>query len=210
MACKNITIKSKEEILQNGGSVVASVKNQDFKSWFGQSKVVDSEGNPLLVFHGTNSKIHFEEFKPNINKKEQLGFGIHFAENFDFANDCYATDKKNGRVYPVFLKIENMLDADQICYEGSPEFALAKKLLGKKLYTQKNEAGIPGCYLQNVLDRVPPQRTAQVIQDFGYDGIKYTAMYGSGINYIQHTINIERKESSYIVFSPEQIRIATN
>lgn len=34
----------------------------EFKAWFGDSKVVDAEGKPLVVYHGTNHE--FSEFKP--------------------------------------------------------------------------------------------------------------------------------------------------
>ena len=31
-------------------------KTKDFKDWFGDSKVVDKEGKPLVVYHGTKKK----------------------------------------------------------------------------------------------------------------------------------------------------------
>ena len=34
-----------------------------FKKWFGDSKVVDADGKPLRVFHGTGSEVAFSEFK---------------------------------------------------------------------------------------------------------------------------------------------------
>ena len=48
----------------------SSVRTKSFKTWFDDSKVVDSNGNPLVVYHGTREK--FDEFAPN---KE----GIHFG-----------------------------------------------------------------------------------------------------------------------------------
>ena len=38
-------------------------KTPAFKKWFGNSKIVDSKGNPLVVYHGT--KREFNEFKSN-------------------------------------------------------------------------------------------------------------------------------------------------
>ena len=41
--------------------------NGNFHAWFDGSKVVDKNGNPLVVYHGTNSK--FKKF--NIKKSVQ-------------------------------------------------------------------------------------------------------------------------------------------
>ena len=36
---------------------ISHPQSQEFKSWFGNSKVVDKSGNPLVVYHGTNQPI---------------------------------------------------------------------------------------------------------------------------------------------------------
>jgi predicted nucleotidyltransferase len=36
---------------------ISHPQSNEFKSWFGNSKVVDSSGNPLVVYHGTNQPI---------------------------------------------------------------------------------------------------------------------------------------------------------
>jgi GNAT superfamily N-acetyltransferase len=56
-----------------------------FRRWFGDSKVVDSEGKPLVVHHGTTAG-EFDAFRPNYRKKEQLSFGIYFTEGRGMAN----------------------------------------------------------------------------------------------------------------------------
>ena len=43
-----------------------------FKNWFGDSKVVDENGQPLVVYHGTN--IDFDEFE-NTNKRYKTKYG---------------------------------------------------------------------------------------------------------------------------------------
>ena len=38
-------------------NILNEIKKNDFKSWFGNSKVVDKNGKPLVVYHGSQNKI---------------------------------------------------------------------------------------------------------------------------------------------------------
>jgi hypothetical protein len=40
--------------------------NDDLLKWFGNSKVVDKNGNPLIVYHGSNVK--FDTFRTGENQ----------------------------------------------------------------------------------------------------------------------------------------------
>lgn len=51
-----------------------------FKKWFDGSKVVDANGNPMVVYHGSNSKIAV--FDASISKS-----GLWFSEDSNDAND---------------------------------------------------------------------------------------------------------------------------
>lgn len=90
-----------------------------FKKWFGDSKVVDENGKPLVVYHGTKfSNIGaFQGYR---------GVAGHFAFDPEVANDFAkaANDSEQellaageedvgdgGQVYPVYLKAENIFDA---------------------------------------------------------------------------------------------------
>jgi GGDEF domain-containing protein len=89
-----------------------------FKKWFGESKVVDAKGKPLLVFHGSKHS-GFESFDPKYQDPNGLyGPGFYFTADPEIAGEY--TDK-GGRlvaepgekpgVYPVYLSIKNPLDA---------------------------------------------------------------------------------------------------
>jgi len=89
------------------GGKVDQTQTPEFKKWFGDSKVVDSEGKPLIVYHGTNSD--FKEF--DINKSGEStdtgmwGRGFYFSDNSEYASQ-YAK-KEKGNVKPVFISIKN-------------------------------------------------------------------------------------------------------
>ena len=54
-----------------------------FKNWFGNSKVVDENGNPLVVYHGTNADFDTFDNSVNQNKHRQVGadLGYFFTDN---------------------------------------------------------------------------------------------------------------------------------
>jgi hypothetical protein len=178
----------------------------EFKNWFGDSKVVDDKGKPLIVYHGTR-KGGFEFFKGKYRKDEQLGFGLHFAVDEDFA-DRYAVDEdvsrpgKMPQTYDVILSAKNVLDADAIVSEGSREFALALILGGKNRFYPKNEKGVRSVYVQNAIDWTSPKRAEKLIKGAGYDGIKYRAA-------IRGQAGVTSESISYVVFEPTQIKSAT-
>lgn len=72
-----------------------------FKKWFGESKMVDENGNPLVLYHGTTKD--FTEFRASFAPGQ--GLGIYFASD---PNDTLEfSDDENGLVMPVYLKIVN-------------------------------------------------------------------------------------------------------
>lgn len=80
-------------------------KTEAFKKWFGDSKVVDEKGEPLVVYHGTDVK--FNEFKKETFNKNEIS-GDYVGEAFYFSNK--ETALKYGKdIIPVYLKSENPL-----------------------------------------------------------------------------------------------------
>ena len=78
----------------------------EFKKWFKSSKVVDDNGKPLIMYHGTPS---FEgyEFKPFENKNRAGNIdGYYFTSKVDDAND-YAGLEEGAEVIPAYLSIKN-------------------------------------------------------------------------------------------------------
>lgn len=77
----------------------------NFWRWFGDSRAVDSDGRPVLLFHGTGQDI--AQFKPS--RTGLFGGGIYLTGSAESA-DFYATtynDAGAGRVYPVYARLRN-------------------------------------------------------------------------------------------------------
>ena len=99
------------------------VRTPAFKAWFGDwenspetaSKVVDENGEPLVVYHGTNKDINkFIPSKIGFVNSLDLGDGFYFTQNIKDA-EMFARGavKKRGGVektIPVFLNLKDPLD----------------------------------------------------------------------------------------------------
>jgi hypothetical protein len=95
------------------------VRTEAFKNWFGDwendpknaSKVVDENGEPLVVYRGSKSK------NPNyIPHKHELSNGIYFSTKKEVA-ELYTTSVWQnwvGRVFECFLNIRNLDEYDTL------------------------------------------------------------------------------------------------
>ncbi len=103
---ETITINGKERTVYNSdGDRIAKSKEalENFYRWFGDSKVVDKQGRPLVVYHGTNKK--FDTFdKGKIGKKHK---DLYQGKGFYFTSEYYDAQNYGRRIMPVYLKIEN-------------------------------------------------------------------------------------------------------
>ena len=112
----------------NGDRIAKSSEAlQAFYKWFGDSKVVDEQGRPLVVYHATNAD--FDTFDVKMAKK---GKGFWFTNNKEYA----AEHGKN--VMSVYLNSMNVFDSDLMeteisKYTDNPEDLLNNKEIQEKL-----------------------------------------------------------------------------
>ena len=116
----------------------------NFWKWFGDSKVVDNKGRPLVVYHGTNKD--FDAFKTGLNKAKDEQ-GIFFSPNPEIASAYSGYDEifpidVIGSVIKCYLKIIHLYDFD---------FMGSKEGRGKIIQFAVN-AGFDGVVLQNHYD----------------------------------------------------------
>lgn len=190
----------------------AATRTEAFRRWFGDSRVVDGSGRPLVVYHGTTAG-PFDAFRPFYRKGEDLGFGIHFAEDVEFAagyafDESVARKGKEPRLIAAFLSVQNVLNADAIVLEGSREFALAKKCWTVNFFAPQNEHGVRGVWLQGAINRASdPKRAERLIRDAGYDGVRYKATLKTHTAYgARHGA----ESVSWVVFRAGQVKSATD
>lgn len=77
-----------------------------FRAWFGNSIVVDRDGLPLMLFHGTGKS--FSAFAAAAAKPgSELGPGIYLTNDPTYAAD-YAGE--HGRLVPLYVAVTNVIE----------------------------------------------------------------------------------------------------
>lgn len=98
----------REVYLKPEGDAPAFSRSKDqtqteaFKRWFGDSKVVDAEGNPLVVYHGTGADISV--FNPEMTESMPAVFMTPSAATAG----AYAKSKRGpANVMPLYVSLKN-------------------------------------------------------------------------------------------------------
>jgi len=158
-------------------------QTEAFSKWFGDSKVVDENGEPLVVYHGTVgdfSEFSMKEYGTNFTGDYGIGFyftqdpkvASGYADSADFIAGHKSGKSGGANVMPVYLKMENPLIVKKSFGTGD----LWKKVPGAKTK-------------QELTDGLISQGYDGVIVDGGIVGSRYI--------------------SEAVVFNPEQIKSAT-
>lgn len=183
-------VGKKRSVYNSNGERIAQSEPalRNFYKWFGDSKVVDSQGRPLVVYHGT--KDDFVEFQLKTGKRYDsghLGTGFYFTNKEQSAKE-YAQWKSGygeERVLPLYLKIQNPL----LLNDKDATFKVrAKKALG---IPQKETQGY-----YSITEKESDQITNEAKKQ-GYDGIIAPMFSSEG-------------EIYYVAFEPNQIKSVNN
>ena len=96
-----------------------SVRTEAFKNWFGDwehdpenaSKVVDENGEPRVVYHGSGAKFNTFSHKFAMKNGAVKGRGFYFTDDQGYA-EGFAP--KGGHLFKVFLNLRNPFDAEKL------------------------------------------------------------------------------------------------
>ena len=113
----NITDAEVQQLVANarryvieGVRPIAAPDSAAFKNWFGDSKVVDKNGNPLVVYHGTDQDLDVLKSSKQLEREgvREVGYtnGIYAASNPAYAGR-YGVGKEGANVMPVYLSMKN-------------------------------------------------------------------------------------------------------
>jgi 2'-5' RNA ligase/predicted GNAT family N-acyltransferase len=89
--------------------------NPAFKSWFGRSEVINADGTPKMVYHGTGADIDSFQYEFAGLGNDQLGSGFYFTDNEStasgYASDQVGSDRAKpggfqANVMPVYLSLK--------------------------------------------------------------------------------------------------------
>lgn len=140
----------------------AQTETPAFKAWFGDSKVVDEDGSPLVVYHGTTAEHNFASFDT------ASGLGSHFSVEPAVAG--VFSNIGGGRVYPVFLSLKNPL---RLTDQGSwDRDAVLPQLTKVGVITPQEEEEFRSKYAGRDWWDLHPE-VQRLIESKGYDGVVY-------------------------------------
>ena len=190
----------KGDVLHQGDEV----NSEAFKQWFGDtsvdpvnaSKVVDADGKPLRVFHGTNSD--FDEFN-NPYAEDMDGAWHMFSTSAEYSEKF--TYGRDGHIMPIHLNIRNPFDLTHLPRRRGD--------VRNKLLDEFEDAGLDVAELEKTL---PYERDlfqfihrkgfrenlVKALKEKGYDGIKMPDEH-SGV-----------AADTFVAFDPTQIKSVNN
>jgi hypothetical protein len=200
-----------EKYMENGGFIAPNgkksnltpeqyklVRTPEFKAWFGDwendpenaSKVVDENGEPLVVYHGTYAKEKFNNFDFS---KADLGF--HFG-TYEQAKDRsftkFAVKDHKQFIEPFFLNIRELF-----IIEDAIEFQYPQSYIGdlveKRILTN-------GEVIENSLKGLETKQSNEVVRNILVEKYKKVGF--------KYDNKLEGKGYSYIVCEPNQIKLA--
>jgi hypothetical protein len=154
----------------------------EFKRWFGDSKVVDADGKPLVVYHGTGAD--FDKFDQDKLGSESSGnssmLGFFFSASADAVNKFTNTSGGAPNVRPVYLSLKN------------PVVMPAKK------FWRIERTWARGDYGRDMMKFLRER-----FEDGGYDGIIIKADKS-----LDPRPEAEFAKESFVAFYPDQIKSA--
>lgn len=164
--------KTVDEIVKNR----PQTETENFKSWFKESKAVNKDNKPLLLYHGTETR--FTEFESD-GKPMWVSSNPMYAHNYtkptnkldDVVPSGKVFGKSNERIMPVYIQAENPADF------GSTDISFEEALTDIS-----NKLNIPTNELKEVWEQVgKPEQLFKVVhtsemvdllKEHGYDSIK--------------------------------------
>lgn len=165
---------------------VAQTETKAFRDWFGDSKVVDGQGKPLVVYHGSPDARFINDDGTFKSEKARYGFGRDEGAYWFAADRSVAKSYADPRrafdyqaaepgIIEAFVKLENPLIIDG----GGRNWREAQRGKTSDVIREARDGGFDGVIIKNVKDN-----------------------YQSGV------VKGDRPTDTYVVFQSTQIKSA--
>jgi len=150
----------------------------EFQNWFGDSKVVDEAGAPLVVYHGTDR--NFAAFDRKAKPRMAIRLpGLYFTPSPQIASE-FAGEGEGANVIPTYIRLENPVEVDMSRF-------------------RVDRSGRPGLEIYDDFD----ERSIGYLQEKLVD-----AMLSGNDGAIVRGWNDGSGDVQYVVFDPTQIKSA--
>ena len=181
-------------------SLAPATDSEEFHQWFDGSKVVDADGNPLVVYHGSPIK-GIDEFNPRgaTNGGEGLIYATddrstadRFSLEFTEGSSAFRNRATGnvGQVYPVYMDLKNPLDFRNLTEKD------------KQVLVEAYERLWHGDNGRELLDEVLGYGNHQYIKSMAWDVIQNLEDYG----YDGLIANMNNNVLEYAAVRPDQVK----
>lgn len=179
----------------------SQLNTEAFQNWFGDSKIVDEAGEPLVVYHGTNAE--FTEFNPGTRGSNtawaNTNLGFYFIADRSLAQE-FAEQSGGDVVVDAYLSVQQplTLTREELFSNESQAATIWEAITGERLSNQdaldaiNEEIGLGE--LADTMEALATDDAKAIMERDGYDGV--ISEYGDG-------------QLEYVAFRPEQIKSAT-
>lgn len=195
----------------------ADTDNEAFSKWFGDSKVVDENGNPMVVYHGSKEEFTEVDTRPDIPSQleSQSSYGFYLT-----------ADEGNARAYgdrimPLYVRAENPMDVRS---DLRSAMLSAESYINDYLYRYGSDNTVEDLVRANldVEDFMKPDSgTEYDIPQYYWDvdemapwairnGLAEYAEYNNYDSVFFQDNNRGDIYDSFVVFEPEQVKSATD
>lgn len=190
----------------SGNITSGAQRDKNFKKWFGNSKVVDENGKPQIVYHSTKAdfQIYSNGKIGSATDEGYYGKGFYFSTNplvsSEYVADWNGEFKPGANIQPVYLRIEKPLEI----YKDGKEPKLPDdifNILPDTLYSTETGFAVSKNEIHSAVKLThftTPEAFTNYIKDAGYDGA-YLEYGTPGHHYRE-----------YIVYESNQIKSAFN
>ncbi len=185
------------------------------------SKVVDENGEPMVVYHGSNNEFtKFDTARIGSSTGTSDGRGFYFTTDKDYANSF----GKDGNVLSVFLNIDNPLSLKEKTITKQQLFDIIKRIDEKEVaadgehwlisnYTNYYDVGIDGAIREAAESEYPySDNDVELVNSLISASGNFKDVVSSVYEITGKSSEIVPKENGtvhYVVTNPNQIKSAT-
>jgi len=176
---------------------VLKTDTPEFKKWFGNSKIVDADGKPLVVYHGTGADIEkFEKRNTGAGSRESP-IGYWFTENPTAASSFadFAARGAGANVVPVYISMQNPLYVKS--YDEIKDIIDDVTKFSRPNYT------MAGRNIRMIQDKIDYDLAVKKLKKKGYDGIVLE-------NTLVDSPDGKTRINQYVVFDKPQAKSINN
>jgi len=174
----------------------APTRSAAFRRWFGDSKVVDAAGEPLVVYHAGFDVLRSSDGVFRLSHSGRAGMGIYFTPSFSGA------ERYLGRAHAMHQDHVKIAKYDGLPIPPPPAITAAYLSVQNPVIVDRRDGLEPS---ESLASKVVPKRRYRNLDYELEDLLRYTRKAGYDGVFVTNGEEVEE----IVVFDPRQVKSAT-